>query len=236
MPDWLIAYLGALEGDLVRTLAAEMHAGGIATAWLAFGLGTLNALTPGHGKTALVAYFLGREARVGKGVRIALTAALVHVMSGFLAFVALRFVVGQAHLITGRGPPTITILGYGLIIIAGALMLFQSLRPASAGHDGVHALTGGIGLLPCPLTISVLGLAWMQGTAVMVAVVLAALALGIATTIGIVAVVTILSRHALGQALAHRLPQLQRGARILQGTAGVAIIVIGALTLSQARL
>ena len=70
----------------------------------------------------------------------------------------------------------------------------------------------------------------------MVAAVLAALALGIATTIGIVAVVTILSRHALGQALAHRLRQVQRGARILQGIAGVAIIVIGVLTLSQVHL
>ena len=70
----------------------------------------------------------------------------------------------------------------------------------------------------------------------MVAVVLAALALGIATTIGIIAEVTILSRHALGQELAHRLPQLQRGARILQGIAGVAIIGIDVLTLSQVRL
>lgn len=90
-------------------------------------------------------------------------------------------------------------------------------------------------MLPCPLTISVLGFAWVQGTAVMVTVVLAALAFGIATTIGIVAVVTILARHTLGQALAQRLPQLERGARILQA-AGVAIIAIGALTLSQLRL
>lgn len=97
-------------------------------------------------------------------------------------------------------------------------------------------LTGGIGLLPCPLTISVLGFAWVQGTAIMVMVVLAGLALGIATTIGIVAVVTILARHTLRQALAQRLPQLERGARVLQGAAGVAIIVIGTLTLSQLGL
>ena len=236
MPDWLITYLGSLQGGIVRTLAAEMRAGGLGTAWLAFGLGALHALTPGHGKAALAAYFLGREARIGKGVRIALTAALLHVLSGFAAFLVLRFVVGQAHSITGRGSPTFTVLGYGLIIVAGAVMLFQSVRPASAGHDGAHALTGGIGLLPCPLTISVLGFAWVQGTAVMVTVVLAALALGIATTIGIVAVVTILARHTLGHALAQRLPQLERGARVLQGMAGGAIIVIGVLTLAQLRL
>jgi hypothetical protein len=97
----------------------------------------------------------------------------------------LRFFVGQAHSITGRGSPTFTVLGYGLIIVAGAVKLFQSAWPASAGHDGAHALTGGIGLLPCPLTISVLGFAWVQGTAVMVTLVLAALELGIATTTGL---------------------------------------------------
>ena len=231
MPDWLIAYLGSLQGGIARTLAAEMRAGGLGTAWLAFGLGALHALTPGHGKAALAAYFLGREAHIGKGVRIALTAAMLHVLSGFAVFLALRFIVGQAPSITGRGSPTFTVLGYGLIVIAGAVMLFQSFRPSSTGHDSAHALTGGIGLLPCPLTISVLGFAWLQGTGIMVAVVLAALALGIATTIGIVAVVTILARYMLGQALAHRIPQLERGARVLQGIAGAAIVVIGAAML-----
>jgi hypothetical protein len=37
----------------------------------------------------LAAYFLGREARIGKGVRIALVAALLHVLSGFTAFLVL---------------------------------------------------------------------------------------------------------------------------------------------------
>ena len=236
MPDWLITYLGSLQGGIVRMLAAEMRAGGLGTAGLAFGLGALHALTPGHGKAALAAYFLGREAHVGKGVRIALTAAMLHVLSGFGVFLVLRVVIGHAPSITGRGSPTFAVLGYGLVVVAGAVMLFQSLRPSPSGKDGAHALTGGIGLLPCPLTISVLGFAWVQGTAIMVAVVLAALALGIATTIGIVAMVTILARHSIGHALANRLPQLERGTRVLQGMAGGGIIVIGLVTLAQVLL
>ena len=86
-------------------------------------------------------------------------AALLHVLSGFAAFLVLRFFIAQAHSITGRGSPTFTVLGYCLIIVAGAVMLFQSVRSASFGHDGAHLLTGGIGLLPCPLTVSVLGFA-----------------------------------------------------------------------------
>jgi hypothetical protein len=50
MPHWLTTYLGSLQGGIVRTLAAEMRAGSLGTAWLAFGLGALHVLTPGHGK------------------------------------------------------------------------------------------------------------------------------------------------------------------------------------------
>ena len=121
-------------------------------------------------------------------------------------------------------------IGYSLIVVAGIVMLYQSIRPAHAAHDGVHALTAGIGLLPCPLTISVLGFAWTQGTAVMVGFVLLSLALGISATIGIVAVLAIVARNTVGLALTDRLPQIERGARVLQGVAGMAIIAIGAAT------
>ena len=69
-------------------------------------------------------------------------------------------------------------VGYGLIVLAGLMMLVQSLRVSANTHDGAHALTAGIGLLPCPLTISVLGFAWAQSSAAMVGLVLLSLALG----------------------------------------------------------
>jgi ABC-type nickel/cobalt efflux system permease component RcnA len=158
--EWLIGYLSSLQGGIVRSLAAELRAGGLGTAALAFGLGAVHALTPGHGKAALAAYFLGKEARIGKGLYVSLSAALLHVLSGFAAFLVLRFAVGQAPSITGRVSPMFMIIGYGLIIAAGIVMLVQSLRPGHTTQDSAHALTAGIGLLPCPLTISVLGFAW----------------------------------------------------------------------------
>ena len=113
-------------------------------------------------------------------------------------------------------------------------MLLQSLRKLQP-HDGEpHALTAGIGLLPCPLTISVLGFAWIQTNGAMVAVVLIALAMGIATTIGSVALISILGRRMMGAALAGYLPRLERSARILQGAAGAAIALIGLATLFKA--
>jgi nickel/cobalt transporter (NicO) family protein len=230
MPDWLMAWLGQVQGGIVRTLAAELRAGGVGTALLAFTLGSLHALTAGHGKAALAAYFLGREARIGKGLRVALSAALLHVLSGFAVFVVLRLIMGQMPSMFGRNSPTFTAVGYAFIIIAGIMMVVQCFRPAH-GHDGTHALTLGIGMLPCPLTISVLGFAWAQSSGAMVGLVLVSLALGISLTISIVAIAAILARRSLGAALGRYMPALDRGSRMLQAAAGLLMIAIGGFTL-----
>jgi nickel/cobalt exporter len=227
VPDWLLAFLSGLQRTAVTGLAAELRAGGMLTAVLAFALGALHALTPGHGKAALAAYFLGQEARIATGIRVALAAAFLHVIMGFVAFMVLRFVVSQTPLMTARGSPFFSVTGYGLILLAGLVMIFQSVRPASA-HAGPHMLTAGIGLLPCPLTITVLGFAWAQAIGPMVAVVLVALAAGIAFTIGIVALLAIVGRRLVGQSFAGRLEGFERGARVLQCVAGLVIVILAA--------
>jgi hypothetical protein len=65
-------------------------------------------------------------------------------------------------------------------------MLIQSLRRTPAAAHS-HVLTVGVGRLPFPLTITVLGFAWAQSADGMVVFVLIALAAGIAFTIGTVA-------------------------------------------------
>jgi nickel/cobalt transporter (NicO) family protein len=225
MPDWMIGFLSGIQRSAVTTLTTELRAGGLATAAFAFFLGAVHALTPGHGKAALTAYFFGQQAKISSGMRVALAAAMLHVLMGFAAFLILRFIVGQLPAMTGRGTPAFAIMGYGLIVFAGALMIFQSLRTSAEGARP-YALTLGIGLLPCPLTISVLGFAWAQGAGFMIAIVLFSLATGIAFTIGIVAVLAILGRRYLGAALIERMPKFERGARALQGAAGAIIVVI----------
>ncbi len=236
MPDWLMAWLGQFQGGVVRSLAAELRTGGLAAAGLAFALGALHALTPGHGKAALAAYFLGREAHIGKGLRVALSAALLHVLSGLALFLVLRFIVGMVPSMTGRSSPTFTLVGYGLIVLSGVIMIVQSLRGGDSHSDDAHALTAGIGLLPCPLTISVLGFAWTQSSAQMVGLTLVSLALGISLTIGMVALLAILARRGLGAAVGSYLPGLERWSRALQGVAGASIVAIGLLTIAAASM
>lgn len=77
MGDWLIVHLASLQAAVMRALATELRAGGMSAFAFAFSLGALHAFIPGHGKAALAAYFLGTEAPIGKGVRVALQAALL---------------------------------------------------------------------------------------------------------------------------------------------------------------
>ena len=225
MPDWLMYWLGQVQGGLVGDLARDLRAGAIGTLWLAFALGALHALTPGHGKAAMAAYFLGREAKLGKGVRVALSAALLHVASGFVLFIILHLVLGQAPSVLGRGSPGFTIIGYGLIVVAGLYMIVESFRHGHTHGDGSHALTAGMGLLPCPLTISVLGFAWTQASLGMIGLVVVALALGISLTIGLVALGAIGGQRLLGSATASVLPGLNRWARGVQAGAGAGRVV-----------
>lgn len=234
MPDWIFLELAQMQGAIVRSLAAEVRAGGLGGLALAFALGALHALTPGHGKAALAAYFLGKDGSLATGVRVALSAAVLHVVSGFCVFLVLTFVIGQSPSMSGRGTPWFTVFGYGLIIFAGVIMLWQSFRPSRSHDHGAGTITAGIGLLPCPLTISVLGFAWIQGTAAMVALVLVALTLGIATTIGLVALAAILSRYFVGSALVTHISGIERWGRIIQGTAGAVIITVGSYAVINA--
>lgn len=233
MSDWFIPNVAWLQASLLTALASELRAGGIGTMVFAFILGALHALTPGHGKSAIAAYFLGRQEALGYGVRVALTGSLLHVLNGFVLFLVTRLLIGAGAALTGRPPPSVTALGYALIIGAGLLMLWQGLRPAVKGAAGRGALTAGIALLPCPLTISVLGFAWAQASAGMIALVLISLALGIFLTIGSVALVAIMARRTVGLAIGPAFGGLETGARVAQAVAGGSIVMIGLYTLTH---
>ena len=228
MVDTFIMWLSQSQGAIVRALAAELRGAGSGAIALAVALGFLHALTPGHGKAALAAYFLGHEAHLLKGVRIALAGAFMHVIMGLAVFLVFKLIIGQMPTMFGRSSPSFAVLGYALIVVAGAIMLFQSIRHVQSHTHGDRAIIAGIGVLPCPLTISVLGFAWSQGSAAMIGLMVASLALGIAMTIGLVAIAAITARRFLDSLLVSTVPRIEHWARWSQGVAGVAIIGIGA--------
>lgn len=157
---------------------------------VAAGLGLVHALTPGHGKSIIFAYFLGQRGSVLDGLRIAATAALTH---GMIA-VLLVLLVGRA--ISPLGRPTgaaawLEVVAGAIVTAVGTLYVVLSVHELRRPGDHLHhvpasrpLLAVAMGLLPCPLTIIVVGAAVAQGAAVGGIALAAGISLGAAVTIG----------------------------------------------------
>ena len=195
--------------------------------------GMLHALMPGHGKTVIVSYYLGRPAQLLGSVATSSILVLTHVGSAVVlvlaGFIVIRRTIGGA----GRAP-AFEIASAVLIIAIGLWLLFRALRP----HDDVPAATDGrvlafvTGLVPCPLTTFIMVYAAAQGIIAAGLLVTAGMAIGMTVTIASFALAAILLRDRLMTFLArtdHVRRQVGRG---LEAASAVVIIVFGAALLA----
>jgi len=150
---------------------------------------------PGHGKTVIVSYYLGRSAgligSIGTSVILVLThvgSAVVLVLAGYLV---IRRTIGGA----GRAP-AFEVASAILIIAIGVWLLFRALRPHEHGHAGTdgRVLAFVTGLVPCPLTTFIMVYAVAQGIVAAGLLVTAGMALGMITTIAGFALAAVLLR------------------------------------------
>ena len=112
---------------------------------VAFAYGAVHALGPGHGKFVVVSYFLGREARIMRGVVMAVQIAIVHVIAAivivWLADLVLRggFGLGLSDV------PGVRAASFLIIVGIGIYMLYQAVRASlrarahrTHGHEHGH--------------------------------------------------------------------------------------------------
>ncbi len=179
-------------------------AGGDGSIWIAaltaFALGTVHALTPGHGKAVLFAYFLGRKAQPSAGVAAAVQIATLHVGSATLLVMA----VGAASSALGRPSGAAFALQIASAIAvtgAGFWYLWRALRRGDqvpqATHHGYSGIALAVGLLPCPLTMLILSAAFAHaslGTGLLLVVVMG---FGIMATIGFVGSIGIVAQRGI---------------------------------------
>ncbi len=149
----LMRWMTAQQRDAAlkfRRLLIDLRDGG---SWLtlltavgaAFLYGIFHAAGPGHGKMLVISYFLGRESRLGEGVRMGIRIAVTHVASA-LIIVAVLFL-----LFDGKPAPDfessreIRLIAYAGIIALGLWFLLEAtqrvqkgLAPSDCGHDHGH--------------------------------------------------------------------------------------------------
>ncbi|MHB1218224.1 MAG: nickel/cobalt transporter [Alphaproteobacteria bacterium] len=225
----MLAFQREANAEIAVRMRAIRDHSSPAAFWVALGLaflyGVLHAAGPGHGKAVVVSYFLAREARVGRGLRMGALIAFFHVISAIV-------IVSLADLLLrhsfGGMPgeiPAVRIASYGSILLIGLIMLVQAIRRAfgQAGHDhhhhhdhgsahghGAHQglLAFGVGLIPCTGAVLAMLYALANDIVLAGAAMVAAIGVGMAATmagLGLLAVVarrfvtTLFARHGEGR-------------------------------------
>ena len=155
--NWLIAIQKWLYGGMSEGLRSTVDVSGLLPMMAAgFVFGMVHALMPGHGKSVLVSYHLGRPSRLVDGVVTGTLLALTHVGIA-VVFVLAGVAVISRSLAAGGRAPAFEAASAAMITLIGAFLIYRSLRPAPHAHHGDgRTLAIATGFIPCPLTTFIL--------------------------------------------------------------------------------
>jgi ABC-type nickel/cobalt efflux system permease component RcnA len=251
----LIAWIVATQRELHAALATAMRAvqaeGSIAApalVWLGFLYGVFHAAGPGHGKVVITTYLATQKETLGRGIALAVAAAMVQGLTAVLAVFAtvtlLEQTARQSQVLAGR----IELLSFALVAGLGAFLtlrhgrnLCQARTATPCGTCGHHhhsppptrafmASILSIGLRPCTgaILVLVLAIALDQRTAGIAAVL--AMSTGTALTTAAMASLAVLARDQASR-LASRLDtdqtRLTRIADTIALIGGLALLAMG---------
>jgi len=149
LPVFLVAAAGrahsqispgqGLSGD---ALAKLLHQGDLSMGMVlagmavAFGLGAVHALSPGHGKTIVAAYLVGSRSTARHAALLGLMVTFTHTVSVFfLGFVTLFF---SRYVLPERIYPVLGTISGLSIVWVGGMLFFRRLGAAQGQHHRRH--------------------------------------------------------------------------------------------------
>jgi ABC-type nickel/cobalt efflux system permease component RcnA len=109
---------------------------------VAFGLGAVHALSPGHGKTIVAAYLVGTRGTPGHAIFLGAMVTFTHTISVFLLGLATLFL--SRYVLPERIFPVLGVISGVSIVWIGAILLYQRIQAArhlAAHHDHDHTHT-----------------------------------------------------------------------------------------------
>lgn len=230
----------------------------IAILVISFLYGVFHAAGPGHGKFIVASYFLANRARLWHGFAMSGLIAFVQALSAIMLVVVFALILGVGSIQLTRNVVWVEMVSYGLIGLFGLWIVWGGIvgrgcrhdhGPADHDHDHDHGhhhhdhanprppasswamvpAAVAAGIRPCTGSILVLLFTLAQGILLVGVLGAVVMAIGVALSVSLVALVTILLRRGVGQAarpsvrianLAHRLAGL---------AGGLIVVTVGAL-------
>jgi ABC-type nickel/cobalt efflux system permease component RcnA len=163
---------GAAKGDFLSRLLAMSQIGwqwmllGLA---VAFGLGGVHALEPGHGKTIVAAYLVGSRGSMGHAALLGAVVTFTHTISVFLLGMAM--LVLSRSVVPGNVIKTLEAASGMAIVAIGAMLFVERLRQFRSNRQhhshsllpdeevtlgSLIALGVSGGLVPCPAALVIM--------------------------------------------------------------------------------
>ena len=226
--QWLIDIQKWLYSGFAEALrSVESSSAMLSFMAAAFLFGVVHAFMPGHGKSVLVSYHLGRESRAIDGVITGTLLALTHVVIAVVLVLAGVMVISRSFAMGGRAP-AFEVTSGALVATIGAFLVFKALRQSSPANtsDG-KTLAVVTGLVPCPLTTFILIYAITQDRLATGLIAVAAMATGIVVTIVGFAVTAVLARQPLLDFLQRSVTARYRVGFWMELTAAIAVLALG---------
>jgi len=207
-------------------LAQLLHQPQLSAGWLiagiavAFWLGALHALEPGHGKTIVAAYLVGSRGNMKHAALLGATVTFTHTLSVFLLGIGTLLL--SSYIVPEKIIPVLGVLSGVSIVLIGGWLFYKRLRAyqhelahqhAHAHghhhhhHDHHHAPPGDItvgslmalgasgGLVPCPAAMVLLLSAIAIGRVGLGLILLLAFSLGLAGVLMAIGMLVIYAKN-----------------------------------------
>jgi nickel/cobalt transporter (NicO) family protein len=188
--------------------------------------GAVHALTPGHSKAVLASYILGSRLSAFRGVAVSSMLAFVHVFSAVILALTAAFLINRTLGGAGRAP-ALEILSRGLLGVIGVWLLARAFRHRPHAHNEGLVVGAIAGLIPCPLTLFAMFLSLSYGIPEAGLVFAGAMMIGVAITLSVVAIGTVLARNRVLDFVQQRGASVERVLRLLDAITGILLILIG---------
>jgi nickel/cobalt exporter len=186
--------------------------------FITFIYGVVHALGPGHGKILTSSYFLSEEANIKKGIAVGCIIGFLHALSALTVVLILYFTIKKAHFHNIESMSrTIKIISYSLIAGIGLFLLIKNIyeikRDKNIKDKKTQVLNStkslipfsfAVGLIPCTGATIVLLFSLSLGVLKIGIISTIFMALGMATTISSVGILTILTKDSLKRILSKR--------------------------------
>ncbi|MCK4420665.1 hypothetical protein KAW18_05650 [candidate division WOR-3 bacterium] len=176
---------------------------------ITFIYGMIHAIGPGHGKTITFSYFLSERADIKKGIIVGSFIGFLHAGSALIIVLILYFIIKQSFLRSFEDlSRIIKLVSYGLIMLIGLFLLVKALinlrrQRNSKEKNGYNALNTksiipfsiAVGIVPCPGAMIILLFSLSLGILSIGIISTFFMALGMATTISLVGILTIVTKQ-----------------------------------------